>query len=113
MTLTGGHRAGDLVVVVRLPGAVLVEAVGLLEEEDDVGRLRQVRLHPVRPELGQVLHPLVPHPLLVVRLLLLLHDAPDLLLYGLVRHLCKMVSVEIGQRLGESILQMFCYFYSG
>ena len=53
--LTGGDRAGDLVVVVRLLGAVLVEAVGLLEEEHDVGRLRQVRLHPRRLELGQVL----------------------------------------------------------
>ena len=105
--LTGGDRAGDLVVVVRLLGAVLVEPVGLLEEEDDVGRLREVRLHPGRPELGEVLHPLIPHPLRVVRLLLFLHDAPDLLFYRLVGHL----KVESGKRLRVGIFLMFRHIH--
>ena len=85
--LTCGHRAGDLVVVVGLLRSVLVQPVGLFKEQHNVGGLREVRLHPGRLELGQVLHPLVPHPLLVVDFLLLLDDASDVCLDRLLGYL--------------------------
>ena len=63
------------------------EAVGLLEDQDEVGDLGQVGLLPGRPHEGQVGHPLLAHPLQVIRLLLGLHDPSDLFLRVLVRNL--------------------------
>ena len=64
----------------RLLRAVIQQAVRLLEEEDDVGRIRQVLLHVRRLEKLQIGRPLLAHPLLVVDLFLGLDDSTNFLL---------------------------------
>ena len=83
---TGGDGARYFVVVVGLPLAVGGRSVGLFEEQHDVGGLGQVLLDVVGLEELEIRGPLFAHPLLVVRLLLLLDDPPDLLLEVLIRH---------------------------
>jgi hypothetical protein len=84
--LTRGNGARDLVVVVRLLASVLVQPVGLLEQEHDVGRLRDVELAPVRLELLEVVYPLC-----VVYLFLVLYHATNFLLHLLVRYLKPII----------------------